>query len=401
MGWKSVLTVALWVVLVSGVDRHKFRTCQQSSFCRRSRSTSRQSSPYQLDMATLESHHPTLVHIKMTNTLNKVQFNVELIGLVDETFRLRVREADPLVTRFEVPHVVLGEPEMDLISVENETDDGFTLVSKSGANKAVVQARPFQINFYSNDVLVLSSNPRGLLQFEHTREDKLPSDDPGMWKETFSGNVDSKPHGPSAVAMDFTFVNTDNVYGIPEHADRFSLKDTSGTDPYRLYNLDVFEYELWNPMALYAAVPFMIGHNKERTTGLFWLNAAETWVDVRKSSSGVLGSLSNLMSSTQHQVDTQWISESGIIDVFVFLGPNPKDVSRQYGKITGTTPLPPEFSLAYHQCRWNYNDEADVRDVADKFDEHDIPMDIMWLDIEHTDGKKYCLLYTSPSPRDS
>ena len=24
-----------------------------------------------------------------------------------------------------------------------------------------------------------------------------------------------------------------------------------------------------------------------------------------------------------------------------------------------------------------------------KFDEHDIPMDVMWLDIEHTDGKKY------------
>ena len=27
--------------------------------------------------------------------------------------------------------------------------------------------------------------------------------------------------------------------------------------------------------------------------------------------------------------------------------------------------------------------------VAAKFDEHDIPMDVMWLDIEHTDGKKY------------
>lgn len=24
-----------------------------------------------------------------------------------------------------------------------------------------------------------------------------------------------------------------------------------------------------------------------------------------------------------------------------------------------------------------------------KFDEYDIPMDVIWLDIEHTDGKKY------------
>ena len=40
-------------------------------------------------------------------------------------------------------------------------------------------------------------------------------------------------------------------------------------------------------------------------------------------------------------------------------------------------------------CRWNYNDQEDVNTVARKFDEHDIPMDVMWLDIEHTDGKKY------------
>lgn len=32
------------------------------------------------------------------------------------------------------------------------------------------------------------------------------------------------------------------------------------TDPYRLFNLDVFEYELYNPMALYGAVPVMMAH---------------------------------------------------------------------------------------------------------------------------------------------
>ena len=39
----------------------------------------------------------------------------------------------------------------------------------------------------------------------------------------------------------------------------FLLIDRS-TDPYRLYNLDVFEYELNNPMALYGSIPFMIAH---------------------------------------------------------------------------------------------------------------------------------------------
>ena len=47
------------------------------------------------------------------------------------------------------------------------------------------------------------------------------------------------------------------------------------------------------------------------------------------------------------------------------------------------------FSIAYHQSRWNYNDEADVKQIHDNFDLHDIPIDVVWLDIEHTDGKRW------------
>ena len=104
------------------------------------------------------------------------------------------------------------------------------------------------------------------------------------------------------------------------------------------------EYELWNPMALYASIPFMMAHNAKNSVGLFWLNAAEGWIDVKKGGQG-------WFSSGERQVDTFWMFESGIVDVFVMLGPGPKDVSRQYGKLTGNTPTPPEFAIAYHQCR--------------------------------------------------
>lgn len=60
----------------------------------------------------------------------------------------------------------------------------------------------------------------------------------------------------------------------------------SNGDPYRLYNLDVFQYELYNPMALYGAVPVLLAHNTKRTTGIFWLNAAETWVDISSNTAG-------------------------------------------------------------------------------------------------------------------
>lgn len=52
-------------------------------------------------------------------------------------------------------------------------------------------------------------------------------------------------------------------------------------EPYRLYNLDVFQYELNTPMALYGSIPYLVGTTPKRTTGVLWLNAAETWVDVK------------------------------------------------------------------------------------------------------------------------
>lgn len=60
----------------------------------------------------------------------------------------------------------------------------------------------------------------------------------------------------------------------------------------------------------------------------------------------------------------------------------------QFAGLTGGTALPQLFSLGYHQCRWNYKDEADVQGVDGGFDANNIPYDVLWLDIEHTDGKR-------------
>lgn len=56
--------------------------------------------------------------------------------------------------------------------------------------------------------------------------------------------------------------------------------------------MDVYKYELYNPMALYGSVPLIVAHNAQRTSGIFWLNAAETWVDISSNTAGKVG-LSN------------------------------------------------------------------------------------------------------------
>jgi alpha-glucosidase (family GH31 glycosyl hydrolase) len=85
----------------------------------------------------------------------------------------------------------------------------------------------------------------------------FPFDEDNMWSEYFHEHQDTKPRGPSGISLDFSFHGSEHVYGLPEHASTLALKDTIGehrayTDPYRLYNLDVFEYELNEPMSLYG-----------------------------------------------------------------------------------------------------------------------------------------------------
>jgi len=398
----GLLLLALLASLVVAVDRSKFKSCSQSGFCKRCRAVQPGTSTYEVDRS---SQHVTATQLEalLTDTATGVKYKLELRGQEDQTFRLRLLEAYPLKQRFEVPLVLVSEPALAPLTLLQQDEDRITL-GLGDSGRAVLTYTPYRVDFYRGDTLLLSTNPRGLLKYEHQRHRKGTAEavetgqeelqggeeEPDMWEESYGGHQDSKPHGPTAVAVDFTFAGTEHVFGLPQHADTFSLKDTTATDPYRLYNLDVFEYELWNPMALYASIPMMMSHGPRGSVGLFLLNAAEGWVDVKKNGQGLLDSVGSMFSAApEKQVDTHWMFESGILDAFVMLGPGPKDLARQYTSLTGTTPTPPMFAIAYHQCRWNYNDQADVISVDGKFDEHDIPMDVMWLDIEHTDGKKY------------
>lgn len=37
------------------------------------------------------------------------------------------------------------------------------------------------------------------------------------------------------------------------------------------------------------------------------------------------------------KVETHWMFESGVLDIFVLLGPGPKEVSKQYAILTGAS----------------------------------------------------------------
>lgn len=355
---------------------------------------------------------------------------LEIYGFADRTFRLKLNELKPQRKRYEVDISIDKLPKAILMELQQQHGQiQLNFASKLHLN---LNINPFRVDIYDEGTLLSSINSQNLLLIEPMRlkpgfvpnsdksagdkqvddvpagnedehedehheevekedggeekhETEVKSDEP--WEETFKGHVDSKPYGPNSIGVDVTFFGYENVYGLPEHADSFRLRSTKDTDPYRLYNLDVFEYELNNPMALYGSIPFMLAHNERSTLGMYWNNAAETWVDVDYGSISLTGSLFG--GSNTIKTDTHWFSETGIIDIFFFLGPKPADVSRQFTGLVGRPYLPPFATLGYHQCRWNYNDEKDVATVHENFDRYDIPVDFIWLDIEYTDGKRY------------
>jgi alpha-glucosidase len=48
--------------------------------------------------------------------------------------------------------------------------------------------------------------------------------------------------------------------------------------------------------------------------------------------------------------------------------------------------MPPRWVLGYHQSRWGYRTETKIREVVKGFEEHDMPLSAIHLDIDYMDG---------------
>jgi alpha 1,3-glucosidase len=422
------------------VKHENFKTCDQSGFCKRNRQYadkatglgSQWEAPYRITPESLTWKNGQLegTSLKTINPQGETaSLPITISFLESGSARVTIDEEKRQKGEIELRHdskarkeryneaqswaIVGGLDISKSATEEREAKRSVVKYGPEGKFQAVVTFAPFGIDFKRDDITQIKFNDRGLLNVEHWRAkidkpepekkegEEAPTETPAAeagedestwWEETFGGNTDSKARGPESVALDISFPGYEHVFGIPEHAGSLSLKETrqsSGNhqDPYRLYNADVFEYIMDSPMTLYGAIPFMQAHKKDSTVGVFWLNAAETWIDVVKEKEAHNPLSLGIGSKTDTK--THWFSESGLIDVFVFLGPTAKEVTKAYGELTGYTQLPQEFSIAYHQCRWNYNTDEDVKDVDRKMSKHQIPYDVIWLDIEYTDDKQY------------
>nr|XP_022314501.1 maltase-glucoamylase, intestinal-like [Crassostrea virginica] len=73
----------------------------------------------------------------------------------------------------------------------------------------------------------------------------------------------------------------------------------------------------------------------------------------------------------------------GILDFYVFMGPEPENVVQQYHTAIGKPYLPPYWSLGFQLCRYGYNTIEKMKEAVNRTREANIPHDVQYADIDH------------------
>ncbi|NXI41675.1 LYAG glucosidase, partial [Galbula dea] len=156
------------------------------------------------------------------------------------------------------------------------------------------------------------------------------------------------------------------ISGLGEHLTPLIL-DTAWTRV-TLWNRDMAPVPQVN---LYGSHPFYLAMEDDGSAhGIFLLNSNA--MDVLLQPSPAL----------------TWRTTGGILDFYIFLGPDPKSVVRQYLDVVGFPFMPPYWGLGFHLCRWGYSSTDITRQVVVNMTAARFPLDVQWNDLDYADAKR-------------
>jgi alpha-glucosidase len=194
------------------------------------------------------------------------------------------------------------------------------------------------------------------------------------WEESyeFGGNI---------VKMSKSSQNSESYYGLGDKPSNLNLKG------HRFENwvTDSYAYGK-NTDPIYKAIPFYIGLHHQKSYGIFFDNTFRSYFDFCQERRNI----------------TSFWAQGGEMNYYFIYGPDMADVVANYTDLTGKPhEMPPLWALGYHQCKWSYYPESNVKEIAKKFRDLKIPCDAIYLDIDYMEGFR-CFTWSNdyfPDPK--
>lgn len=157
----------------------------------------------------------------------------------------------------------------------------------------------------------------------------------------------------------------------------YGLGDKTG-----FLNKDHYSYEMWNTdnpapqvdnfQRLYKSIPFFLVLGNAMPYGIFMDNTFRSCFNMGEESREYY----------------YFAAEQGDLDYYFIAGKALPEVVEGYTRLTGRVKVPQLWTLGYHQSRWSYGTEEEVRELAKKFREYHIPCDVIHLDIDYMERFK-------------
>ena len=153
----------------------------------------------------------------------------------------------------------------------------------------------------------------------------------------------------------------ERVYGLGEQVRGINKRGWQ----YVSYNYDNPNHEE-DTRSLYGAHNFLI-FSGEEIFGVFFDYPGKLTFDI--------GYTDNSVITVTPEIEN--------LDVYIITGKDEKDIVKQFRKIIGKSYIPPEWAFGFGQSRWGYKTEEDIREVARRYKEKNIPLSMIYLDIDY------------------
>jgi alpha-glucosidase len=227
---------------------------------------------------------------------------------------------------------------------------------------------PELISITSDELEVTVRRSPLLIEFRDARTHQLINADERPMSYDASGRLNSMLFDPKAgmfVAASKKLGFDEHFYGLGEKAARLDKRRSSFVN----WNSDTPGYtEGKDP--IYQTIPFYIGLQRGLAYGIFFDNSYRSYFDFGKSS----------------QQRAWFGAEGGELNYYFFYGPSIKKILGRYADLTGHMPLPPRWALGNQQSRWSYYPDSMVEDVVSEYRKRDLPLDVVYLDIDYMNG---------------